>query len=332
VPTPQNDRVIIQELAWEIAQAKADEHPEKWGKDDDGSDSFMGRTVVTQMNYGGWPADGIPGLIPLILKMLADKEIEAFSTFNELPCTELELVKTNPAKWFISSDDANQIRYAMGLEQFTCRGINSFEMVMRHTYEEKQSEKETRRALGRYTLDEAATFIYQATTGQDAKKILKMLEESAEHRTLATYIPGELIPQERKLIASWYEAYWDELNEWRKVALPRLVCEFPNPNSNAMKQDVEKILIVEKPSTVPTITNKLRRNSLDPVIDKAISIAGSTELAAVYLALKELALAETKPFTGALEGDAMCYTDDENNPDKLTKDALGKRLKRRLTP
>jgi hypothetical protein len=52
----------------------------------------MNRTIVAAMNLHGWPADGIPGLIPLILKMLEGKEIEAFSTFKELPCTELELV------------------------------------------------------------------------------------------------------------------------------------------------------------------------------------------------------------------------------------------------
>jgi len=75
--------------------------------------------------------------------------------------------------------------------------------------------------------------------------------------------------------------------------------------------------------------NKLRRNSLDPAIDKAIRQAGSIELAAVYLELKAMALDEVMPFTGALDGDALCYTDDENNPAKLTKGALGKRLSRR---
>lgn len=78
--------------------------------------------------------------------------------------------------------------------------------------------------------------------------------------------------------------------------------------------------------------NKLRRNNLDPAIDKAIKLAGNMKLADVYLQLKELALAGEKPFTGALEGDALCYTNDNNLPDKLTKNALGKKLKRRATP
>ncbi len=53
------------------------------------------------------------------------------------------------------------------------------------------------------------------------------------------------------------------------------------------------------------------------------------ELADVYLELKALAIDEEKPFNGALDGDALCYTDDNNQPAKLTKDALGKRLKKR---
>lgn len=75
--------------------------------------------------------------------------------------------------------------------------------------------------------------------------------------------------------------------------------------------------------------NKLRRNNLDPAIDKAIKQAENMELADVYLELKALALTEEKPFTGVIDGDALCYTDDNNDPAKLTKDALGKRLKNR---
>lgn len=82
----------------------------------------------------------------------------------------------------------------------------------------------------------------------------------------------------------------------------------------------------------PTLTikiNKFRRNSLDPAIDKAIKLAGNMKLADVYLQLKELAIEEEKPFTGVVDGDALCYTNDNGQPAKLTKNALGKRLKTR---
>jgi len=75
--------------------------------------------------------------------------------------------------------------------------------------------------------------------------------------------------------------------------------------------------------------NKLRRNILDPAIDKAIEQAGNRKLADVYLRLKVLALAEEPPFKGTFEGDAMCYTDSNDKDAKLSKGALGKRLKRR---
>ncbi len=88
---------------------------------------------------------------------------------------------------------------------------------------------------------------------------------------------------------------------------------------------------VEQSEPVPR-TNKLRRNNLDPAIDKAIKQAGNMKLADVYLKLKALAMDEEQPFTGALEKDALCYTDDNNQPAKLTKGALGQRLKRRLPP
>ena len=79
----------------------------------------------------------------------------------------------------------------------------------------------------------------------------------------------------------------------------------------------------------PKITNKLRRNNLDPAIDKAIKQAGNMELADVYLKLKELALSGESPFTGMFEGDALCYTNDNNDPAKLSKESLGKRLNNR---
>jgi hypothetical protein len=73
-----------------------------------------------------------------------------------------------------------------------------------------------------------------------------------------------------------------------------------------------------------------RQNVLDPAINKAIDIAGSHDSAAVYLALRELALEEEPPFTGHFNGDALCYTSAEGQAAELTKNALQKRLRRRI--
>jgi hypothetical protein len=81
------------------------------------------------------------------------------------------------------------------------------------------------------------------------------------------------------------------------------------------------------PTTAPVMKNKLRANLLDGPIKKAIKLANSPDAAAVYLELRELALSGEKPFTGLIEKDALCYTDEKNEPRKLTKNALQKRLK-----
>lgn len=82
-------------------------------------------------------------------------------------------------------------------------------------------------------------------------------------------------------------------------------------------------------ATITTHLLQTRRNILDPAIDKAINNAGGLDSAAVYLALRELALGEESPFTGEIVGNALCYTNSKGEPAKLTKDALAKRLKGR---
>lgn len=81
-------------------------------------------------------------------------------------------------------------------------------------------------------------------------------------------------------------------------------------------------------ASVPSTKYKLRTNSLDVPIKKAITEAESFETGAVYLKLREMALSGELPFSGEIENGALCYTNDTGKPDKLTKDALGKRLKK----
>lgn len=76
------------------------------------------------------------------------------------------------------------------------------------------------------------------------------------------------------------------------------------------------------------IRHKLRFNALDAPIQKAIKAAESQVLALVFLKLKDLALAEEKPFIGQLEDGEPLYTADNGKVTKLTKKALGQRLKR----
>lgn len=104
------------------------------------------------------------------------------------------------------------------------------------------------------------------------------------------------------------------LNEWE--ALRRVLASPASPS--AARPMIEGL----------NVRHKLRTNSLDAPIKKAINKAGSIETGAVYLELREMALHCENPFTGEFDGDALCYTKDDNRTAaKLTKDALGKRLK-----
>lgn len=76
-----------------------------------------------------------------------------------------------------------------------------------------------------------------------------------------------------------------------------------------------------------SVKHKLRTNSLDVPIARAVKQAASLSTGAVYLKLRELALSGESPFLGTTAGAALCYTDDNNVEKKLTKNALSKRLK-----
>jgi hypothetical protein len=100
-------RITIEKLAWEIAQAKAAEHPENWNHEDGDP---MNKTVVAAINKHGWEPDGIPGLLPLIIAMADAKEISPKSTFNDCPPTTTTLIQTKPDNWYLSEADARVVR------------------------------------------------------------------------------------------------------------------------------------------------------------------------------------------------------------------------------
>ena len=104
-------------------------------------------------------------------------------------------------------------------------------------------------------------------------------------------------------------------NQSESLAQPASIVSQPNATADSQQ--------------IGIITNKLRRNSLDPAIDNAIAKAGSYDLQKVWLAIREAAKDGVLPFTGAVEEDSLFYVDDDNKAALFTKDALGKRLARR---
>lgn len=138
--------------------------------------------------------------------------------------------------------------------------------------------------------------------------------------------------------AAWavLEANWDNMpQEFRAMAALHAAAPVLQPPAVlpvSLPQSLpssEPVLPARQPSIDDgrTIRNKLRTNSLDVPIKKAMKQANSSDMGAVYLKLKELALNEEPPFTGELKGAGLCYTRDDNVPATLTKNALGKRIK-----
>ena len=75
---------------------------------------------------------------------------------------------------------------------------------------------------------------------------------------------------------------------------------------------------------------KSRRDVLDPAIDEAINLANTHDTAAVWLQLREIAISGTPPFTGSVQAGKFAYTDARNQVRNFSRDALDRRLKRRL--
>ena len=81
--------------------------------------------------------------------------------------------------------------------------------------------------------------------------------------------------------------------------------------------------------------NKLRRDSIDRHLDKAIIQAESLDTAPVFLAMKEMVISgehpSILPFTGGVDEDTggLDYTNDHNSVVPFTKKALDGRLARR---
>lgn len=209
-------------------------------------------------------------------------------------------------------------------EQFTVRGINGISTMSREEYDDYQQSLEIRRAAGRYRLEEAAVMIEPEAVR--AINLQKELVKAVRNCALPVYEPGRDLRWRCETVrADYEEARWCDLNAWLADNEPQSGFKFPAPSGAPEKAEMP----VSHPLVVATTTRHLiRTNSLDTPIQKAIKQAGSLDTGAVFVALRELAISEEKPFTGVVEGDALCYTNDDNEPAKLSKGALRKRLKK----
>lgn len=137
--------------------------------------------------------------------------------------------------------------------------------------------------------------------------------------------------------ALWPGTRWvdgDFMGESEVVVLSEQVkvtdqtCRVPAETLEALQ-----LLAPERMSSISTsaptkVVHLIKRNSLDAPIERAIELAGSTTIGDVWPQLRDLAEKELLPFTGHIDGAALEYTNDDNQVDMLTREAVRKRLAR----
>lgn len=129
-------------------------------------------------------------------------------------------------KAIITLDDFK--RFAETLQIAVLTGVN--EEGLAAVYEQQDK---IQREHGRYTLEEAASFINELTE-ESAESMKNKLIAAVENGELQTYAPGSLEKYNSKITRDFYEhVYWNDLNDWLDKNEPRLDCEFPNPADNS---------------------------------------------------------------------------------------------------
>jgi hypothetical protein len=122
-------------------------------------------------------------------------------------------------------------------EQFTFRGITGVTSLDHHAHEENQQELARRRKEGRYTLEEAALFIRDAT-GERADELLRKLMAAAGSGAMPVYEPGKQGKYRygegfASRVRHFYEeARWCDLNKWLAENEPLIIFSFPDPNTS----------------------------------------------------------------------------------------------------
>jgi hypothetical protein len=153
--------------------------------------------------------------------------------------------------------------------QFTVKGVNGESAMNRAAYEEYQQALESRRANGRYTLEEAAIFIHEVA-GERADEILKKLMAAAGTDALATYEPNKKARYMHgnnfaSRVRDFYEeAYWNDLNDWLNKNEPRLVCKFPTATA-PVEQSAPARIVDKTEQQDDAILKWLKENNYDPL-------------------------------------------------------------------
>jgi len=124
-------------------------------------------------------------------------------------------------------------------ETFTVRGVHGHSTMNRPAFEDYQERLNSRRAQGRYTLEEAALALGGA--GARADDMLEKFERAALDHSIPVYEPG-MDARWRyghgfasHVRHSYEEARWDELNQWLADNDSHIKFRFPPPSGTTVK-------------------------------------------------------------------------------------------------
>lgn len=190
-----------------------------------------------------------------------------------------------------------------------------------------------RRAAGRYTLEEAAAHL-SSFDERDTRALVRTFMRAAARGDLPVYLPGKTYRhhyedadvQTLQGVREFYEeVYWDDVNRWLEVHEVRMAERLPEPDG------VTLVPADEGNGRLRIVPEIGRSDVLTSVFIEAFERARNPTTADVYVALREMATAKVAPFTGEMDSaGALIYQDDDGGFAKVTKDALGQRLRRYL--
>ncbi|MBU9443823.1 hypothetical protein KTE62_19110 [Burkholderia multivorans] len=106
------DRVLISDLASELATTAADANPELWVS---GDNDELARDIAINLNQLRNEWSTVPSVLYHIATMLEGREIAARSVANNWPQTSSEGPIEHPSEYWLSAEDANKVRARLSL-------------------------------------------------------------------------------------------------------------------------------------------------------------------------------------------------------------------------
>ncbi|MGN8137660.1 hypothetical protein ACTJLC_23455 [Paraburkholderia sp. 22099] len=205
-----------------------------------------------------------------------------------------------------------------------------------------------RRALARYTLDEAANEI--AANGERFEALLEKLCGAAQRGDLPMHAPNELaryLYENGRVVRPFYEeAYWNDLNAWLEKNEPRITFRFARPNTSVNSATQEPFMAIRSLDGLParekdqathsgpgSLTKHAigtRSNPLKAVIEKARnSAADSSDIHSVWAAFVKLAQDANRPapLLGYADAEGVKW-DADGTVKFFTKRNLADRMRR----